>query len=74
MMINDLPVISDDTCENVAEAGATKAVLSAMAKYSLTMMTDLPGISDDTCENVAEACATKAVLAAMTKYSHHDDK
>ena len=72
-MINDLPVISDDTCENVAEAGATKAVLSAMAKYSLTMMTDLPGKSDGTCENVAEAGATKAVLAAMTKYFHYDD-
>ena len=34
MMITDLPVISDDTCENVAEAGATKAVLAAMIKYS----------------------------------------
>ena len=73
-MITDLPVISDDTCENVAEAGATKAVLSSMTKYSLTMMiTDLPVISDDTCENVAEAGATKAVLAAMTQYSHQDD-
>ena len=34
MMITDLTVISDDTCENVAEAGATKAVLAAMIKYS----------------------------------------
>ena len=34
MMINDLPVISDDTCENVPEAVATKAVLAAMTKYS----------------------------------------
>ena len=34
MMITYLPVISDDTSENVAEAGATKAVLAAMTKYS----------------------------------------
>ena len=34
MMITDLPVISDDTCENVAEAGATQAVLAALTKYS----------------------------------------
>ena len=34
MMITGMPVISDDTCENVAEAGATKAVLSAVTKYS----------------------------------------
>ena len=34
MMITDLPVILDDTCENVAEACATKAVLAALTKYS----------------------------------------
>ena len=34
MMITDLPVISDGTYENVAEAAATKAVLAAMTKYS----------------------------------------
>ena len=34
MMINDLPIISDDTCENIAEAGASKVVLAAMTKYS----------------------------------------
>ena len=34
MMITDLPVILDDTCENVAAAGVTKAVLAAMTKYS----------------------------------------
>ena len=34
MIITDRSVISDDTCENVAEAGATKAVLAAMTRYS----------------------------------------
>ena len=34
MMITDLPVISDDTYENVAEAAATKVVLAALTKYS----------------------------------------
>ena len=33
-MITELTVISDGTCENIAEAGATKAVLAAMTKYS----------------------------------------